>query len=357
MKDNELKNLFQDKLGQHQAPVKAELWSSISSQVPSAGAAAAGASISIKAIVIAAAVVVTAVVGLITLVQKSENPAEQVQQDKVEQESPIETADVAIESEEIVQQETIITQEKAELPVQDAGAAEPSSVEDLEENPIPVGESQAQEAKVPDPQHLKAEVSEQETAAVTNSSTPTAEEPEAAEVEEKSPEINVALDPNDPMKIRFGLGGEYSGYIWDFGDGERSEALSGNHRYSEANEYTVRLMKVVGSDQEEVSSTSVVTRSLPKIVLPNIFTPYSSPGSNDIYSLDQIASSEIDRIHIRIYSKEGELVFESDSIDFKWDGKDRFGNELKTGTYIAIAEAWNTYGDRSTEQEGIYLKR
>ena len=133
--------------------------------------------------------------------------------------------------------------------------------------------------------------------------------------------------------------------------------MQGNHKYDEEGRYAVQLQEEQNGSWTSVKELEINIRELPKLVLPNVFTPYSSPGSNDYYSINGEMSKNIDQISIRIFSKDGELVFESTDLNFQWNGKDRMGNELQAGTYLAIAEAWNSAGDKVNERQSIYLKR
>ncbi|MFY0652956.1 MAG: gliding motility-associated C-terminal domain-containing protein [Cyclobacteriaceae bacterium] len=71
----------------------------------------------------------------------------------------------------------------------------------------------------------------------------------------------------------------------------------------------------------------------PLIVAPNAFTPDSSPGLNDTFFV--FPNPYVTDFQIYIYSRHGELVFQSTDVDFQWNGLYR-GGLLQTGTYAYV---------------------
>ncbi len=77
-----------------------------------------------------------------------------------------------------------------------------------------------------------------------------------------------------------------------------------------------------------------------ELILPNVFSPNGDgfndfftpipPGDYDVYN--------IDKFEIKIYSRWGELVYESTNPFFKWDGKNKAGKPLSDGVYYYIAD-------------------
>ena len=57
-----------------------------------------------------------------------------------------------------------------------------------------------------------------------------------------------------------------------------------------------------------------------EIYVPNTFSPYVQDGINDFFSISGNTES-IAQFKIYIYDRWGKLVFESDDVNFKWDGK------------------------------------
>jgi gliding motility-associated-like protein len=86
-----------------------------------------------------------------------------------------------------------------------------------------------------------------------------------------------------------------------------------------------------------ISDTSniVCVDNCPIYTLPNIFSP-NGDGDND--SLRPIPDYRfIDSVNVLIYNRWGQEVYQSNDINFKWDGTNmRNGKDLSTGTYFYV---------------------
>jgi gliding motility-associated-like protein len=67
-----------------------------------------------------------------------------------------------------------------------------------------------------------------------------------------------------------------------------------------------------------VSKDTFFTLKEPKLYIPNAFTP-NEDGINDTFSVLKF-NCEVDSFHFRIYSRWGNLIFESDKPTMAWDG-------------------------------------
>jgi gliding motility-associated-like protein len=92
---------------------------------------------------------------------------------------------------------------------------------------------------------------------------------------------------------------------------------------------------------ESNAQVTVTVRN--EIFVPNLFTP-NGDGNNDYF---KIYGTGIDKIHLSIFTIEGILVFETNSIEEAtgqgWDGKYK-GNPLPPGKYLWVLEATGTDG-------------
>lgn len=124
--------------------------------------------------------------------------------------------------------------------------------------------------------------------------------------------------------------------------------------------YKVRAVDRSGnrSDFSEV----VCFDNCPYFELPNVFTPGNADNCNDFFSAysDRVFSDEsgdplcgsidaskctrfVNSVHFRVYNRWGKQVYDyrsggENTIYIDWDGKDKNGNDLSTGTYYYIAE-------------------
>ncbi len=72
----------------------------------------------------------------------------------------------------------------------------------------------------------------------------------------------------------------------------------------------------------------------PALILPNAFTP--NKNTNTYFST--VYKQNIKDLKIQIYSRWGEMVFQSSNINFKWDGRDLKGSLVPAGAYVYLIE-------------------
>jgi hypothetical protein len=373
VEEQRLKDIFQEKLGGHQAPVSPELWSQLSSKIPAAGSGAASGgglvlSSTLKAVITAAFVVAAVSASIYLLNQKENSQEDSVPPSSVEKE--VQSPPVKSEAEEVdVTESKPLTTNTALDPTEKSESASPKNPTISEEaSTEPLGEKTATDHELNRSENSDHKTTEDHTQNHLNYQDSGTDELESndpvGDLQEEEAESSESIEYNadcsigseTPMILQYSVEPE-SKYLWDFGDGNKTEGTSGSYRYSSTGHYTVRLFELDSDGQNEIKSWEVDAREKPVVVLPNVFTPFSSPGSNDFYRLDQGQSQNIEFLNIRIFSKDGELVYESSDPDFSWDGKDRYGKQLSPGMYLAVAEARNSFGDKTVEQQTIYLKR
>jgi len=106
---------------------------------------------------------------------------------------------------------------------------------------------------------------------------------------------------------------------------------------------TERLYEVMDAGVYEVTISNglTCTRDIieilddcdPIIYAPNAFTPDSSSGLNDTFTV--FPNPYVTDFQIFIFSRQGEMVFQSTDMNFQWDGTYR-GGLLQMGTYAYI---------------------
>ena len=130
-------------------------------------------------------------------------------------------------------------------------------------------------------------------------------------------------------------------FLWSFGDGHFSEEVSPEHYYNEAGNYNVKL-KVL-SDYGCADST-IITNAFEnagcQIEFPTAFVPNVNGPSHGYYSkgltTNEVFHPEykgVTEYHLKIYSRNGILIFESNDVNRGWDGymNDRLA---KRGVYV-----------------------
>lgn len=131
-------------------------------------------------------------------------------------------------------------------------------------------------------------------------------------------------------------------YLWDFGDGTFSTLPNPNYRYDHMGTYDVTLVAWSAEGcADSVTVTDLFTDRGMYIRFPNAFVPNSGGPTGGYYNLRTDEASQvfhpvaagIDTYNLKIYSKTGLLVFESNEIEVGWDGWYR-GELCTPGVYV-----------------------
>lgn len=131
-------------------------------------------------------------------------------------------------------------------------------------------------------------------------------------------------------------------YRWDFGDGITSDLFEPRHSYPRYGKYNVQLIAV---SEHGCSDSLVIYNAFSSsgnfIEFPNAFIPNPTGPSGGYYSLKSDEASQIFHpVHsgvtdyqLRIFSKRGIMVFESNDVNFGWDGYYK-GQLCDPGVYV-----------------------
>ncbi len=132
--------------------------------------------------------------------------------------------------------------------------------------------------------------------------------------------------------------------LWRFGDGDSSNLANPTHTYTATGTYEVLL---------HVSSAFGCANDITKEVLPDFaaYAPNSfTPNGNGLNDKFEIKGVGIKKFKLQIYSRWGELIFESDNIENQWDGTYN-GQLVPRGTYVYHVY-YTTFLDERLEEEG-----
>ncbi|MFZ6050591.1 PKD domain-containing protein [Halocola ammonii] len=165
----------------------------------------------------------------------------------------------------------------------------------------------------------------------------------AVNVSDESP-LKVSLQANDASADQ---------YIWNFGDGktEVTSAPIANHTYASEGNYTVKL-RVRRGESEKESTKQVEVFGRPKLVLPNVFSP-NGDGKNEYYSIDFKESKNIESYTVRVFTLDGEQIFQSHADQTDWGGEMPNGAPAPEGKYVVVVKAIATNGDPLTTQQKV----
>ena len=125
-------------------------------------------------------------------------------------------------------------------------------------------------------------------------------------------------------------------YLWNFGDGsEDSNEINPIHSFP-SNTPGTYMVTLIAIDDNNCSDTYAQEVSInPSEIgytIPNVFTP-NGDHDNDNFKLVNVES--VSDLDIIILNRWGNVVFESNEVNFKWNGKtNNTGEECSDGTYF-----------------------
>ena len=100
---------------------------------------------------------------------------------------------------------------------------------------------------------------------------------------------------------------------------------------------------LVTSDKGCVENESIAVKVVRKYVVPNTFTP-NNDRNHDTWDIENLAFYP--DVRVRVFSRSGQLVFESYGYNTPWDGKYK-GKDCAFGTYYYVIETGGGRGPRT----------
>jgi gliding motility-associated-like protein len=102
-----------------------------------------------------------------------------------------------------------------------------------------------------------------------------------------------------------------------------------NNTYAVPGTYTVTLIATNQLGCKDTVSKPITILPEYYIYVPNAFTPDGN-RSNNYFSASTV---NITQLNVKIYNRWGELIFESDELDFEWDGTYK-GLKIQDGIFV-----------------------
>lgn len=150
-----------------------------------------------------------------------------------------------------------------------------------------------------------------------------------------------AIPSNDEVRF-LNYSKDAQRFLWDFGDGNASDVFEPTHVYARSSNYNVRL--IVYSEWGCTDSLTVYNAlegseffiDFPNAFIPNEHGPsggYFSSKSDEAAQVFHPSFSGVTEYQLKIFSKHGIPIFESNDINLGWDGynKDQL---CDAGVYI-----------------------
>lgn len=148
-------------------------------------------------------------------------------------------------------------------------------------------------------------------------------------------------------------------YSWNYGDNSALDSLMNpTHEFpsGEVGNYTVSLtIYDANGCSNQVQKVIQIINPDMKYKLPNIFTP-NGDGVNDYFKF--VYQEGIAEINLVVLNRWGDVVFESDKINFKWNGSKRNSDtDCVDGTYFYKILIKNMLGKEVKEYGYVHLVR
>lgn len=117
-------------------------------------------------------------------------------------------------------------------------------------------------------------------------------------------------------------------YYWNFGNGQTSTDVHPQVTYAEPGQYTIELIAWDAKGCVDTTFRWTIIIEEHYIYIPNTFTP-DGGRFNEVF---EIKGYNLAELEIGIYNRWGQLIFKSESLNFKWDGMYN-GEVVPDGTY------------------------
>lgn len=163
--------------------------------------------------------------------------------------------------------------------------------------------------------------------------------------------VNPVLPEEEVMFYNYSEGSV--AWKWEFGDGKTSNEYEPAHFYSKYGTYGVKL---TAYSEYGCADSMVIVNAFGDnscyVKFPNVFIPNEGGPTGGYYSHRSDEQSDVfhpvwsgvTQYQLRVYSRQGILVFESNDISIGWDGYYK-GQKAEPGVYIWKVRGLFTNGD------------
>ena len=154
-------------------------------------------------------------------------------------------------------------------------------------------------------------------------------------------------------------------YKWDFGDGTTSELFEPRHVYNKYDDYDIQLISYSEYGcSDSIKIYNAFSGSGYFVKFPNAFIPnpngpsggYYSPRSDESAFVFHPVYSGVADYQLRIFSRLGILIFESNDINIGWDGYYK-GALCEPGVYIYKVRGKYISGEPFTKMGDVTLMK
>jgi gliding motility-associated-like protein len=117
-------------------------------------------------------------------------------------------------------------------------------------------------------------------------------------------------------------------YQWDLGDGSSSSMVHPSNTYFTPDTFYITLIATNASGCIDSIKKPLIILEEYWVYIPNTFTPDEGRYNNTFW----ISTINIEKMNTAIFNRWGEIIFETNDVNFHWDGKYN-GKVIQDGTY------------------------
>jgi len=158
-----------------------------------------------------------------------------------------------------------------------------------------------------------------------------------------------------PLIVDFSNKGNGRINNWDFGDGKKEKnKVNPFHVYDVPGVYTVILSSTTADGKTTSDSIKIEVYGNSNLSdIPESFTP-NGDGDRDYFPFN---GENLKYMKATVFDFSGKIVFESNVVGGKWDGKDKKGINVQEGKYYYIVNAEGIGGKKYERKGTIKLAR
>ena len=142
---------------------------------------------------------------------------------------------------------------------------------------------------------------------------------------------------------------------WDFGDGAGSDKPTPVYQYQNPGLYDILLTVTDANGCTHTVTYEQYIEVLEKIRVfaPNAFSP-NGDGLNDQFF---VTHRLIQSLEVAIFDRWGKVLFTSNNVDFRWDGKSVDGKDMPEGAYTFRVNFVDIHGQQGNVSGTVTLLR
>ena len=141
-------------------------------------------------------------------------------------------------------------------------------------------------------------------------------------------------------------------WLWNFGDGNFSNAKNPRHIYATPDSFWVSLTVTLPSGCKDSISHTIYVYTMGSLFLPNVFTP-NKDGENDIWKAQGI---DVLHFELTLYDRWGKIVSTFSQLNDFWDGT-KDGKPAPEGVYTYQYKAYFRDGRSVSKGGSVTLLR